>query len=96
MKISSNEKSAKCEICDGISGSVKEVKFPSLPLSLRFILEAEPPGAYIVSRESIKFHIEFDPLAFYVAMDESSQLFTDYLALAIPKMSPFKNIFDKK
>ena len=58
-------------------------------------MTTEPPGAYITTRDSMQIIIEFDPLAFYVAKDESAHFFNDYIALAVRKNSPYKNVLDE-
>ena len=59
------------------------------------IIESKPPGAYIASVETIKMAIQNNPLAYYVALEQSSQLFNDYIALAVQKNWPFRGILDK-
>ena len=62
---------------------------------MKELLTTDPPGAYITTSDAIRMVIKFDPLAFYVAMDETAQFFVDYMALAINKDSPFKEVLDE-
>ena len=87
--------SIKCEICEGITKGIKILPRSDYRTRLKYLLNSEPPGAYITTRENLRIAIGFDPLSFYLAMNEKSNLFNDYLALAVRKNSSYKIIFDE-
>ena len=85
----------KCQICDGIKDSVKLLDKRELKDSIESILEVSPPGAYITTQESSQMAVLFDPLAFYIGLDEGTHLFYDQIAIALRKNFELKSVFNK-
>ena len=69
-----------CEICDQISKWVQYLKGKDLISRKNELLTLYPPGAYIADLDSLRLSIKYDPMSFYVTMDESTHIFNAGLA----------------